>query len=325
MTPLTEKTESHSAVLAKGRVEHTGGLISLILTSMRPYQWVKNLFVLAPLLFGQQLGDPGAIGLAGLAFMTFCFMSSALYIVNDMTDAKADRIHPTKRDRPIASGTLSVQVALTAVAGLMVLAIGCASFIGMKFAVVAGVYFVVTFWYCLALKNVFLLDAMVIALGFVLRVSSGAVAIEVQVTHWLIVCTFLLALYLAFSKRRNELQILSGLAGEHRHVLSQYTEAYLEKVNVIIMAATIVCYALYTVAPETVAYFGTNSLIYGTVFVLYGLLRYMALTNNPDYGGDPTKLLLQDKPLWLSVLGWGIFNVVVIYRTSIVNLWNGLA
>jgi len=168
------------------------------------------------------------------------------------------------------------------------------------------------------------LDAMAISVGFVLRVVGGAIAVGVMPTHWLIVCAFLLALFLAFTKRRQELLTLSSNAVEHREVLSRYSVDYLEKVNGIIISAAIVCYALYTVAPETVQRFETDSLIYGTVFVIYGMLRYMALIDNPANGGNPSKMLLQDKPLLLTVAGWAIYNSIVIYHVSLKELWKFL-
>jgi 4-hydroxybenzoate polyprenyltransferase len=158
-----------------------------------------------------------------------------------------------------------------------------------------------------------ILDCIVIAAGFVLRVVSGAVAIAVTPTHWLIACAFFLALYLAFAKRRQELLVLSDSASQHRAVLGQYTVSYLEQVKNILTSATIVCYALYTVAPETIERFGTEQLIYGTVFVLYGLLRHIAITQNSTNGGDPSKLLVSDRPLLLTVLGWAIYNILIIY------------
>ena len=171
-----------------------------------------------------------------------------------------------------------------------------------------------TLGYCLALKRAVVLDTMMIAFGFVLRVLGGAIAIGVRPTHWLIACAFLLALFLAFAKRRQELLTLSDSAAQHRQVLGKYTTGYLDKVINILVGATIVCYALYTVAPETIARFGTNALIYGTVFVIYGLLRYMFLLQNPRYGGDTTRLLLRDKPLLARHLG--IYNVAVVYHQS---------
>lgn len=308
---------------AKAVMPRRGSLRSL-LVSMRPHQWAKNLFVLAPLLFGQKLSDGSAVGLALLAFAAFCLIASALYIINDIADADADRAHPEKQFRPIASGEFPVSLAVLASIGLLAAAFGIAAMIGWQFLALAVGYGVLTLGYSLSVKHVVILDCMTIATGFVLRVVGGAAAVNVTPTHWLIVCAFLLALYLAFAKRRQELMMLSDAAHEHRQVLSQYSVSYLEQVNNILVGATIVCYTLYTVAPETVARFGTDKLIYGTIFVVYGMLRYMVLTQKTDNGGNPSKVLIGDKPLMLAILGWGIFNALVIYRGAIAAMWERL-
>jgi 4-hydroxybenzoate polyprenyltransferase len=199
------------------------------------------------------------------------------------------------------------------------MAFGLAAIVGLKFTIVAFLYFVLTISYCFYLKKALILDGMSIASGFVLRVVGGAVAVSVLPSHWLIVCTFLLALFLAFAKRRQELLTLSTNASAHREVLDNYTVPYLERVNIILIGATIVCYALYTVAPETVQRFETDALIYGTVFVIYGMLRYLALIDMPENGGNPTKLLLRDRPLIAAVVGWAIYNTSIIYFTGIRN------
>lgn len=296
----------------------------LLLVSMRPYQWLKNLFVLAPLLFGRKLGDPNAAVQALMAFASFCLIASSLYIVNDIVDAPEDRTHPTKRLRPIPSGALPVWGALIGSGSLLVLALLIAGRLDTRFLLLVGVYWASMIAYCLALKRAIVLDAMTIAFGFVLRVVGGALAVQVTPTHWLIACAFLLALFLAFAKRRQELLILSGSAARHRQVLDSYTIGFLDQVNNILIGATIVCYALYTVAPETIAKFGTDALVYGTVFVIYGLLRYMALIQNSANGGDPGKLLLKDKPMLVTIFSWGVYNVLIVYHSLVTNFWEQL-
>ena len=214
--------------------------------------------------------------------------------------------HPTKRLRPIPSGALPIRAAIIGSVPLLFAALFIAWKLDSRFLLLIGVYWVSMICYCLGLKRAIVLDAMTIAFGFVLRVVGGAVAVQVVPTHWLIACAFLLALFLAFAKRRQELLTLSSLAGQHRQVLSTYTISFLDQVNNILIGATIVCYALYTVAPETVARFGTDALVYGTVFVIYGLFRYMALIQNPVNGGDPGKLLLKDKPMLAAIFCWGV-------------------
>jgi 4-hydroxybenzoate polyprenyltransferase len=297
-------------------------ILRLLVTAMRPHQWVKNLFVFAPLLFGMKLGEPQAVLNALLACLCFCLLSSGLYLINDLVDAEVDRAHPQKRFRPIASGALAFRAALMLAIVLFALAFGLAFALGPKFGFLAVTYFVLVLGYCLAFKQALVLDGMLIAAGFVLRVVGGAIAVGVTPTHWLIVCAFLLALFLAYSKRRQELLILLDEAAQHRRVLGQYTVSFLDQANTILLGATIVCYSLYTVAPETVARFGTDALIYGTVFVIYGLLRYLALLQNTKNGGNPSKMLVRDKPLLLAIIGWATYNFLVIYHTSIAALWS---
>jgi len=309
--------EKHSSLTLEKK-----GMLRLLLTVMRPHQWVKNLFIFAPLLFGRKLNDLDAIGQSVLAFSAFCLLSSGLYIINDWIDADEDRAHPEKRNRPISSGALPVPVALVGAFVLFIPAFWiAAAALGFSFFLVTALYFILTLSYCVALKRLIIIDCMTIAVGFVLRVVGGAIAVSVIPTHWLIVCAFLLALFLAFTKRRQELLTLSGNAAEHREVLSQYTVEYLEKVNGILIGAAIVCYALYTVAPETVERFRTTALIYGTVFVIYGMFRYLALINNPELGGSPSKMLLRDRPLMLTVIGWSAYNAAVIYQASVIEFW----
>lgn len=297
------------------------GLLLLLWTAMRPHQWVKNLFIFAPLLFGRKLTDTSAIGNSLLAFAVFCLLASALYIFNDWIDAEEDRTHPEKRNRPISSGLLPVPIALFASAILAIAAFSLSAVIGLNFFLISALYVILTLSYCLALKRMIVLDAMTISAGFVIRIVGGAIAINVVPSHWLIVCAFLLALFLTFTKRRQELLTLSNHAGEHRKVLEEYSINYLGQVNNILIGASIVCYALYTVAPETINRFNTDALIYGTVFVIYGMLRYMLLIEKPSNGGNPSKMLLQDKPLLLTVAGWTIYNAVMIYQVNLKEFW----
>ncbi|NOT47437.1 MAG: decaprenyl-phosphate phosphoribosyltransferase [Acidobacteria bacterium] len=292
-------------------------LLGLSLAAMRPHQWVKNLFIFAPLLFGRKLTDLSAVGAALTTFCMFCLLSSALYIFNDWLDADEDRAHPEKRNRPISSGELPVPAALLCSASLAATAFCLAWWLGTSIVVVGAVYFVLIVAYSLSFKRLIVLDCIAIASGFVLRVIGGAVAINVVPTHWLIVCAFLLALFLAFSKRRQEMLTLLNNAVEHRKVLGQYSVAYLDQVNIILIGAAIVSYALYTVAPETVERFGTDVLIYGTVFVIYGMLRYLALINHPEKGGNPSKMLLRDRPLLITVVAWSLYNAIVIYHITL--------
>lgn len=310
-------TENSSETVVKKR-----NLLSLFIISMRPYQWTKNLFIFAPLLFGKKLNDPTAIFYSTLTFVTFSFLASSLYIFNDWIDAEEDKAHPEKCNRPISSGMLPASIALIGAGILAIIAFGISNFISINLFIISLCYFILTLSYCLVLKHKIILDGMTIASGFVLRVVGGAIAIGVMPTHWLIVCAFLLALFLACIKRRQELLTLDINASEHRAVLGQYTVSYLDQVNTILIGATIVCYALYTVSPETIERFGTDKLIYGTGFVIYGMLRYLALIRNAANGGNPSKMLLQDKPLLLTIIGWAIYNGIFIYHMPFEGFWN---
>ena len=324
--PLREYTEmSHDLVAMVAEPQSSQSIrpeshARLLLTAGRPHQWVKNFFVFAPLLFGRKLTDASAVWDVTIAFAAFCLLSSAVYIFNDWWDAADDRTHPEKRNRPISSGQLPVSTALIASATLVVVGVGLSFAVGARFAGIGLLYVALMAVYCVSLKRMIVLDAMTIAGGFVLRVVGGAVAVDVAATHWLIACTFLLALFLAFSKRRQELLSLDGQASEHREVLNQYSLRYLDSVINIVIGAAIVCYALYTVAPETVERFGTDGLVYGTVFVMYGMLRYLALINDRTKGGNPSKLLLTDLPLILTLIAWAIYNAAVIYRSAFAAL-----
>lgn len=316
---MAERSIIQTSAAKAAAVPETRGYIRLIWAEMRPHQWVKNLFIFAPLLFGRKLGDPSAVANSAIAFAVFCFLASGLYIINDIIDAEDDRSHPEKRLRPISSGALPVPVAIFASISLIAAGFWLAASLRFSVFLVAAAYFLLTLTYCLILKKIMILDGMTISAGFVLRIIGGAFAIGVLPTHWLIACAFLLALFLAFTKRRQEILMLDKAAGEHRKTLAEYSVAYLDQVNTILISAVLVCYALYTVAPETTARFGTTSLIYGTVFVIYGMLRYMVLIRSPEFGGNPSRMLLTDKPLLMTVSGWAIYNAIVIYHLKITD------
>ncbi len=290
---------------------------ALIVRSMRPKQWVKNVFVLAPLVFGRRLTEPEALTASLLALVSFCLLAGALYLVNDVFDAGQDRLHPEKRRRPVASGALPVPFALAGAAVAALMAAAIAFRLGPGFVTIAGAYAVLTAAYSALLKRVVILDVMTIAAGFVLRVVGGAAAIQVEASHWLIICSFVLALYLGFSKRRQELLRAEENAGLQRPVLGQYSVRLLEQINLVLMGVAVVCYMLYAVAPETIARFGTDKLLYGAGFVFYGLMRYLLILERPGSEENPSDLLLADKPLVASVIGWGLYNVAVIYWDSL--------
>lgn len=277
--------------------------------ALRPGQWVKNLFVLAPLVFGRAVGHPDAVARAVAAFAAFCAVASALYLVNDVLDAPSDREHPRKKERPVASGALSVRTALGAAVVLLAGGLLLAGRMAPEALPAIGVYAALIALYSTALKNVSLLDVFIIAAGFVLRVLAGAAAARVVPSHWLLLCTFFVALFLALSKRRGEL-VLRGPAG--RPSLAGVTAPLLESFENVAMGTTIVSYALYTVAPETVQWYGSDRLLLTVPFVVFGLFRWRVVETRGG-GEDATNDLFTDRGLLLTVLLWGATCVALIY------------
>jgi 4-hydroxybenzoate polyprenyltransferase len=282
--------------------------------SLRPHQWTKNVVVLAALIFAERLYHVPSVLMAGGAFVVFCVLSGAVYLVNDLADLEGDRRHPVKRMRPLPSGALSPSVANAASVALAGVGIAASFAIGGKFAAVAVLYFGAMMAYSLALKNIVVVDVLVVAMGFVLRALAGAVAIGVAFSHWLLICTLLFALFLALAKRRQELTLLAGGAAEHRRILGEYSPYLLDQMIAVVTASTVVSYALYTLAPETISRLGTDRLVWTLPFVLYGILRYLYLVHQKEDGGDPTTVLLNDRPILVTVALWAATVVALIYH-----------
>jgi 4-hydroxybenzoate polyprenyltransferase len=235
-------------------------------------------------------------------------------MVNDLLDLEGDRRHPVKRLRPLPSGQLSTSMAKAGVVVLAGAGIGGAFAVGARFAAVAAVYFLSMLAYSLVLKHIVVVDVLAVAMGFVLRALAGAVAIGVVFSHWLLICTLLFALFLALAKRRQELTLLAAGAAEHRKILGEYSPYLLDQMIAVVTASTVVSYALYTLAPETIARFGTDRLVWTLPFVLYGILRYLYLVHQKEDGGDPTKVLLNDRPILVTVALWAATVVTLIYH-----------
>lgn len=284
---------------------------------MRPRQWTKNLVVLAALFFA--LGDrhqpgihsdlPALFATAIGAALIFSLIASACYIVNDIRDAPQDRLHPDKRNRPVAAGAVAPGTAMGWAVMLLAVGLGGASlwyspiFIG----VIAG-YAALQIVYTIRLKRLPFFDVIFIALGFVLRAIAGAAAVAVKISPWLLLCTFLLALFLALCKRRNELVVLGAAAIDHRPSLAPYSRHFLDQAIATIAVATIICYSIYTIWPDTVEKFGTRALACTIPFVVFGILRYRHLVYRREMGGQPEEVLLADKPLIVDL----VLYVVVI-------------
>ena len=290
-------------------------ILSLVL-SLRPSQWTKNLIIFGALGLSQRLLDVDAVLVSCAAFAIFCVLSGVVYLLNDIADREADRQHPLKRFRPIASGALPVPVAIGWAIGLGLGGLGAAFWLRPLFGVVATSYVLLLALYSWQLKHIVILDVLTIAIGFVMRAAAGAVAIAVPISHWLYVLTILLALFLALSKRRHELVLLANGATSHRRILAEYSPYLLDQMIAVVSASTIVAYAFYTVSPETVQKFGTDRLMLTLPFPLYGIFRYLYLVHLKEGGGSPADMLLTDKPLLLCVALWTVAVAIIIYGPS---------
>lgn len=282
--------------------------------SLRPGQWTKNLLVFAALVFAQRLTDASAVARAITAFIIFCALSGAVYLINDVLDREQDRRHPMKAGRPIASGAVPPNVAMLAAFVLSAVALIGALALGLPFFALSAAYVGLISTYSAFLKNIVILDVLTISAGFTLRAAAGAAAIFVPMSHWLLVCTTLLALFIALSKRRHELTLLTETATSHRPILESYTPYLLDQMISVVTASTLIAYAFYTISPETTAKFGTTLLSLTIPFPLYGIFRYLYLVHRRDLGGSPAELLLNDRPLLACVGLWAISVILIIYR-----------
>jgi 4-hydroxybenzoate polyprenyltransferase len=287
-----------------------------LLTSLRPGQWTKNLLVFAGLLFGRRLDDPAAIVDAIAAFAVFCLLSGAVYIVNDIADRDSDRRHPLKARRPIASGALPVKIAAAAAFAIGAVALAGAGALGLPFLAVAVAYLVLQSLYSGPFKHIVIIDVLTLAIGFVLRAVGGAVAVNVEISRWLLICTILLALFMALAKRRHEIVLLADDAASHRPILGEYSAYLLDQMIAVVAASTLIAYVFYTISPETQEKFGTPWLGLTIPFPLYGIFRYLYLVHRRDGGGNPAELLLTDRPLLACVAMWALAVALIIYSPS---------
>ena len=288
------------------------GLVAAVLASLRPRQWAKNLFVFAGVIFSQQLFTPQAWRAVG-AFALFCALSGAIYLLNDVADAEQDRLHPTKRRRPVASGALSRELALGIGLALLAASVVVSFGLGVPFGLVAVAYGVLLTAYSVWLKHLVILDVLTVAVGFVLRAVAGAVAVGADISGWLLICTVLIALFLALGKRRHEYLTLKGSAAAHRPILAEYSEGFIDQMIAVVTASAVTAYALYTMSPETVAKFHTRLLPLTLPFVLYGIFRYLYLLYRRELGGNPSDLVLSDRALLVNTTLWMAAVLVLIY------------
>ena len=280
---------------------------------LRPMQWSKNTVLFAALIFAKHLFVLSDLVTVTLGFLAFCLLASGAYVMNDLRDCERDREHPLKSLRPLPSGRVrrgtAVVLSITLVLAGMFGAIALRS----EFGLLAGVYFALQVAYTFWLKEAVILDVMSIAAGFVIRAVAGGVIIAVPVSPWLIICTFLLALFLGFSKRRHELILLEARATDHRPSLKEYSPYFLDQMIAVVTASTVVAYAIYTVSPEVREKLGTDKLYLTIPFVLFGIFRYLYLVHQREEGGNPTQLLLTDQPLLIDVLLWIATAALLLY------------
>jgi len=287
-------------------------LIKALIKTMRPRQWTKNLLVYAPMFFDSKALELESLLHTTAAFLLLCLMSGAIYIMNDLVDIDNDRQHPTKRNRPLAAGDLSPNVARAVAAILVVSSLLAGFYLSIGFGIVLLAYFLVQIAYSFYLKNIVLLDALTVSAGFILRVAAGVAVIQVErFSPWLYVCTGFLALFIALGKRRQELILLGQEAGNHRAILNEYTVDLIDRLIAIVTTSAVVAYSLYTFLAEGLP---ENNLMMLTIpFVLYAVFRYLYLIHVRHEGGAPEEIFLRDRPMQASMALWAVIVFVVLY------------
>lgn len=289
-----------------------------ILKLIRPHQWLKNVFVLIPMFFGGSLLDPEDIRASVLTFLAYSFVASSVYCFNDINDIEADRRHPVKCKRPLASGAVSMGTAWMLMALMFVLAALMTALLGdrghiLKVGGVLLFYYILNICYCAKLKQYAIVDVCIVAFGFVLRVLAGGFATDITLSKWLVLMTFLLTLFLSFAKRRDDVLRMNETGEPPRKNTIRYNLTFINQAITITASVTLVCYIMYTVSPEVVARLGSDMLYLTSVFVLLGLLRYMQITVVDKKSGDPTKIMLRDRFTQLVVVLWALTFLILIY------------
>jgi 4-hydroxybenzoate polyprenyltransferase len=291
-----------------------GATLRYVLVSLRPRQWVKNLFVVAPLFFSKQMADLTIVVRVLAAFALFCLFSSSIYLINDVIDLEKDKKHPEKSRRPLASGLLSVRTAIAAATLLLALAATGSFCLDKRLLLVGAIYWSVNLLYAFSLKHFVIIDVICIATGFVLRVVAGGIAVQVPSSHWILTTTIFLSLFLGFGKRKGEIALSVGCSNDDsRPVLRNYSVQLLDQFLVVCATASIMSYALFALSDYTFARFGTRNLVYTTPFVIFGIFRYFYLIEFTNFYENPTEALFTDRPLMLSILLWVACVVTIIY------------
>ena len=285
-------------------------LINLFKT-MRPKQWPKNVFIFTALVFVEELFTPVPLFRTMAAFILFCLMSSAVYLINDVVDIEKDRQHPTKRLRPLPSGQLKPSVAIAAGVVIPLITLPLSFLLDRYFGLVALAYFLTMTVYSFVFKNIVILDVLTVAAGFVLRAVAGAVVISVPISPWLYVCTTLLALFIGINRRRHELILLAENANEHRASLNEYTLPLLDQMTAVVTSATIIAYSLYTFSAPNLP--PNHAMMLTIPFVLYGLFRYLYLIHVEGKGGTPEEIFLSDLPMMIALGLWALAVIAILY------------
>ncbi|WP_298717988.1 decaprenyl-phosphate phosphoribosyltransferase [Chitinophaga sp.] len=280
---------------------------------LRPKHWAKNLFLFIPPFFAGEIFLVEKLKVLGLAFVCFSLVASSIYVINDYMDIEADRAHPVKKNRPLASGAVSPAAGLAVFVLAVLLGFGLAYFISYKFMFVLGIYFLLNLGYSFGLKNISILDILILASGFVLRVKAGGVAGDVAISEWLNIMVFLLAVFMAFAKRRDDVLHKLSSGKDLRKASKGYNLDFLNASLALVSAVIIVAYIMYTMAPETMEHFKTYRLYYTSIFVIAGLLRYLQITYVDNDTGSPTKILYKDRFIQLTILLWILSFYVIIY------------
>ncbi len=296
---------------------------------MRPQQWVKNLFVFPALIFSKHLFQPMYLMKSGAGFLLFCIVAGSVYIFNDLMDVEEDRHHPRKKFRPLASGRVPARTAWTCFFVFSAAGLSLSFLLQWEYGAVLIFYYVMNIAYSARLKRVVILDVMIVSLGFVLRAAAGGLVISVEVSPWLLICTMLLALFLVLAKRRHEITLMDERANmlvelslatedteramKYRKSLDDYSPYFLDQMIGVTTASTLIAYSLYTMSSDAVKKFGGTGLVYTIPFVIYGIFRYLYLIHLKKEGGDPAKSLLNDRPLLLDIMLWGVAVVIVLY------------
>jgi 4-hydroxybenzoate polyprenyltransferase len=292
-----------------------------IIQLIRPAHWSKNLVLFAAVLFSPAkvvLANPQVLLAALQGFLAFCLVSGSVYALNDVLDLSADRHHPQKKNRPLPSGRISVAAAVLIAVAFAAAGLAWAFLISTRFGVIVAAYLVTNLVYSAGLKRMVILDVLLLSAGFVYRAIGGVAIVEkflpdIYLSYWLILCAFLLSLFLALAKRRREIALLGDAAAAHRASLADYSLQMIDQVIAALTAATLVSYSLYTISDDTLAHYGTRDLFWTIPFVVYGLFRYLYLIYNRSEGGDPAGLLLRDRPTLVNVMLWVLVTAVIVY------------